>query len=47
MIWPRSPRCWWGWALGALKVTLASLAPKSVTAPVAMGIAEKIGGLPS
>ena len=35
------------WALGASKVTLASLAPKSVTAPVAMGIAEKIGGLPS
>ncbi len=27
--------------------TLRSLAPKSVTAPVAMGIAEKIGGLPS
>ena len=26
---------------------LASLAPKSVTTPVAMGIAEKIGGLPS
>jgi putative effector of murein hydrolase len=27
--------------------TLVSLAPKSVTAPVAMGIAEKLGGLPS
>ncbi len=27
--------------------TQLSLAPKSVTAPVAMGIAEKIGGLPS
>ncbi|MBI1383954.1 MAG: LrgB family protein [Rhizobiales bacterium] len=26
---------------------IASLAPKSVTAPVAMGIAEQIGGLPS
>jgi predicted murein hydrolase (TIGR00659 family) len=36
-----------GWLLGASKLTLASLAPKSVTAPVAMGIAEKIGGLPS
>ena len=36
-----------GWALGASKITLASLAPKSVTAPVAMGIAEKIGGLPA
>ncbi|MEH6719481.1 MAG: LrgB family protein [Aurantimonas endophytica] len=28
-------------------VSLASLAPKSATAPVAMGIAEKLGGLPS
>lgn len=36
-----------GWVLGASKATLASLAPKSVTTPVAMGIAEKIGGLPS
>jgi predicted murein hydrolase (TIGR00659 family) len=36
-----------GWALGASKVTLASLLPKSVTTPVAMGISEKIGGLPS
>lgn len=36
-----------GWALGASPATLASLAPKSVTTPVAMGIADKIGGLPS
>lgn len=36
-----------GWALGATPATLASLAPKSVTTPVAMGIAEKMGGLPS
>ena len=36
-----------GWALGATRATLASLAPKSVTTPVAMGIAERIGGLPS
>lgn len=36
-----------GWALGAGPATIASLAPKSVTAPVAMGIAEKIGGLPT
>ena len=36
-----------GWALGASPATLASLAPKSVTTPVAMGIAEQIGGLPS
>jgi predicted murein hydrolase (TIGR00659 family) len=33
--------------LGASKQTLISLAPKSVTAPVAMGITEKVGGLPS
>lgn len=32
---------------GASRETLISLAPKSVTAPVAMGIAEKLGGLPS
>jgi predicted murein hydrolase (TIGR00659 family) len=36
-----------GWLLGASRATLASLAPKSVTTPVAMGIAEQIGGLPS
>ncbi len=36
-----------GWALGASRETLISLAPKSVTAPVAMGIAERLGGLPS
>ncbi len=35
------------WALGASRDTLLSLAPKSVTTPVAMGIAEQIGGLPS
>lgn len=34
-------------ALGASAKTLASLAPKSVTTPVAMGISEKLGGLPS
>ena len=32
---------------GASLQTQLSLAPKSVTAPVAMGISEKIGGLPS
>ncbi|MBA4264825.1 MAG: hypothetical protein C0453_07075 [Comamonadaceae bacterium] len=36
-----------GWALGASKATIASMAPKSVTAPVAMGISEQIGGLPT
>lgn len=32
--------------LGASETTLLSLAPKSVTAPVAMGLAEIIGGTP-
>jgi predicted murein hydrolase (TIGR00659 family) len=36
-----------GWALGASEPTLLSLAPKSVTTSIAMGIAEKIGGIPS
>lgn len=35
------------WALGASPATVLSLAPKSVTMPIAMGIAEKTGGLPS
>ena len=34
-------------ALGASPQTLASLAPKSVTTPVAMGISQALGGLPS
>ena len=33
--------------LGGSAETVASLAPKSVTTPIAMGIAEQIGGLPS
>ncbi|NHC06061.1 LrgB family protein [Azonexus fungiphilus] len=33
--------------LDASPATQASLAPKSVTTPIAMGIAERIGGLPS
>ena len=33
--------------LGASSETIYSLAPKSVTTPIAMGVAEKIGGLPS
>jgi predicted murein hydrolase (TIGR00659 family) len=36
-----------GWALGASRETLLSLAPKSATLPIAMGVAEKIGGLPA
>ena len=35
------------WALGANPVSIISIAPKSVTAPVAMGISEQLGGLPS
>lgn len=35
------------WLLGASERTLLSMAPKSVTAPVAMGIAEQLGGLPT
>ncbi len=35
------------WLLGAGGQTLASLAPKSVTTPIAMGISESLGGLPS
>ena len=35
------------WLLGASPATLASIAPKSVTAPIAMGIAESIGGIPA
>jgi len=36
-----------GWALGLPNEVLRSLAPKSVTAPVAMGIAEQLGGIPA
>jgi len=35
------------WALDLPREAVLSLAPKSVTAPVAMGIADKIGGVPS
>lgn len=35
------------WALGMPDDVVRSLAPKSVTAPVAMGIAERIGGVPA
>jgi len=33
--------------LGGSAATVFSLAPKSVTTPIAMGISERIGGLPS
>ena len=35
------------WACGLPLEVMISLVPKSVTAPVAMGIAEKIGGIPA
>ncbi len=35
------------WAVGLPHEVVLSMAPKSVTAPVAMGIAEKIGGIPA
>ena len=36
-----------GWLLNLSQPTLLSLAPKSITTPIAMGVAEQIGGLPS
>jgi predicted murein hydrolase (TIGR00659 family) len=36
-----------GWLFGASTETLLSLAPKSTTMPIAMGVTEKIGGVPS
>ncbi len=36
-----------GKLFGASTPTLLSLAPKSVTTPIAMGVAERIGGIPS
>lgn len=36
-----------GWAVGLPVEVLASLAPKSVTAPVAMGISQQLGGIPA
>lgn len=36
-----------GRAFGASRETLLSLAPKSATMPIAMGVAEKIGGVPA
>ena len=35
------------WLLDLPQDVLLSMAPKSVTAPVAMGVAEKIGGIPA
>ena len=38
---------WVAWLLGASRTTLLSLAPKSVTTPIAMAITQQIGGLPA
>lgn len=35
------------WALGGTRETLMSLAPKSATMPIALPVAERMGGLPS
>ncbi|MBW4057046.1 MAG: LrgB family protein [Proteobacteria bacterium] len=35
------------WCLGGERIVLLTLSPKSVTTPIAMGISEKIGGLPA
>lgn len=35
------------WAVGLPEEVIRSLVPKSVTAPVAMGIADRIGGVPA
>ncbi|PWC45942.1 LrgB family protein [Azospirillum sp. TSA6c] len=35
------------WSFGGSKATILSMAPKSVTSPIAMGVSEQIGGLPS
>jgi len=36
-----------GWLLGLPPETLRSLAPRSITTPIAMGVSEQIGGWPS
>jgi predicted murein hydrolase (TIGR00659 family) len=36
-----------GYVLGASSESLLSLAPKSATLPIAMGVSEKIGGVPA
>lgn len=36
-----------GWAVGLTPETLLSMLPKSVTTPIAMGVADEVGGLPS
>ena len=35
------------WLLGGERIILLTVAPKSITTPIAMGVSEQIGGLPS
>jgi predicted murein hydrolase (TIGR00659 family) len=35
------------WMLSASRQTILSMAPKSMTTPIAMGVSEQLGGLPS
>ena len=39
--------CGIAWLLGGSRDVIVSIAPKSVTAPIAIGIAERIGGIPA
>ena len=39
--------CGLAWLLGGSREVILSLAPKSVTTPIAIGIAERIGGIPA
>ena len=39
--------CGIAWLLGGSRDVIVSMAPKSVTAPIAIGIAERIGGIPA
>jgi len=36
-----------GWGLGGNRQVLLSLAPKAVTTPIAMGVSDRIGGIPA
>lgn len=38
--------CGIAWVLGGSRDVIVSMAPKSVTAPIAIGISERIGGIP-
>jgi predicted murein hydrolase (TIGR00659 family) len=38
---------WLGWCFGADRETLMTMAPKSATSPIAMLVADQLGGLPA